>query len=61
MPAYTPMPGGDAQEQEALSALSNAQLLARLDGDLLELKKRLFRYASVGPELLPGWPTRASC
>jgi len=44
------MPGEDAQE--ALSALSNAQLLARLDGTLLELEKRLFRYARVGPELL---------
>ena len=50
VPGYTPMPGEDAQE--ALSALSNAQLLARLDGDLLELEKRLFRYARVGPELL---------
>jgi hypothetical protein len=52
VPAYTPMPGEDAQEQEALSALSNAELLARLDGALLELEKRLFRYARVGPELL---------
>jgi hypothetical protein len=50
VPAFTPMPDQDAQE--ALSALSNPQLLARLDDVLLELEKRLLRYAQVGPELL---------
>jgi len=48
--AFTLMP--DEDTQEALSALSNAELLARLDSVLLELEKRLFRYAKVGPELL---------
>ena len=44
------MPGED--DQEALAALTNGELLARLDADLLELEKRLLRYAKVGPELL---------
>ena len=33
-------------------ALSNPELLSALDLALLELEKRLFRYAKVGPELL---------
>ena len=35
-----------------LSNLSNPELLSALDLALLELEKRLFRYARVGPELL---------
>ena len=38
--------------QQALSNLSNSELLSALDLALLELEKRLFRYAKVGPELL---------
>ena len=38
--------------EQALSNLSNAELLSALDLALLELEKRLFRYAKVGPELL---------
>src|SRR4051812_40620429 len=38
--------------QRALSDLSNPELLSALDLALLELEKRLFRYAKVGPELL---------
>ncbi len=37
---------------EALAALSNPELLRALDLNLLELEKRLMRYAHVGPELL---------
>jgi hypothetical protein len=33
-------------------ALSNPELLSALDLALLELEKRLFRYAKVGPALL---------
>jgi hypothetical protein len=38
--------------QQTLSNLSNPELLSALDLALLELEKRLFRYARVGPELL---------
>src|SRR5829696_7856442 len=38
--------------EKALGALSNPELLSALDLTLLELEKRLFRYAKVGPELL---------
>jgi hypothetical protein len=38
--------------QQALSNLSNAELLSALDLALLELEKRLYRFAHVGPELL---------
>ena len=38
--------------EKALSNLSNPELLSALDLALLELEKRLFRYAKVGPELL---------
>jgi hypothetical protein len=38
--------------QQAFSNLSNSELLSALDLALLELEKRLFRYAKVGPELL---------
>jgi hypothetical protein len=38
--------------QQALSNLSNPELLSALDLALLELEKRMFRYAKVGPELL---------
>ncbi len=37
---------------EALTALYNAELLSALDLALLELERRLYRYAHVGPELL---------
>jgi hypothetical protein len=43
---------GRADYQQALSNLSNPELLSALDLALLELEKRLFRYAKVGPELL---------
>ncbi len=38
--------------EEALATLSNPELLRALDLTLLELEKRLFRYAKVGPELI---------
>jgi hypothetical protein len=38
--------------EEALSSRSNAELLSALDLALLELEKRLYRYAHLGPELL---------
>ena len=38
--------------REALAALSNPELLSALDLTLLELEKRLMRYAHVGPEFL---------
>jgi hypothetical protein len=38
--------------QQALSNLSNPELLSALDLALLELETGLFRYARVGPELL---------
>jgi hypothetical protein len=38
--------------EEALSNLTNAELLSALDLALLELEKRLYRYAHLGPELL---------
>src|SRR5215218_10178899 len=38
--------------EEALATLSNPELLSALDLTLLELEKRLFRYAKVGPKLL---------
>jgi hypothetical protein len=41
-----------ADYQEVLSVLPNAELLSALDLALLELEKRLYRYAHLGPELL---------
>src|ERR687885_426971 len=41
-----------ANYEQALSNLSNAELLSALDLALLELEKRLYRYAHLGPELL---------
>jgi hypothetical protein len=38
--------------EEAPSNLSNAELLSARDLALLELEKRLYRYAHVGPEVL---------
>jgi hypothetical protein len=38
--------------QEVLAALPNAELLSALDLTLLELEKRLYCYAHLGPELL---------
>ena len=38
--------------QRVLSTLTNAELLSALDLTLLELEKRLYRYAHLGPELL---------
>ena len=38
--------------KEVLAALSNPELLSALDLTLLELEKRLLRYAKVGPEVL---------
>jgi hypothetical protein len=38
--------------RQALSNLSNPELLSALDLALLKLEKRLYRYAKVGPELL---------
>ena len=39
--------------EEALSNLTNPDLLIALDLTLLELEKRLYRYAHIGPEVLP--------
>ena len=47
-PDDLPYPG----YEQVLSALSNAELLSALDLALLELEKRLYHYAHVGPELL---------
>jgi hypothetical protein len=41
-----------ANFEEVLSALTNPELLRALDLTLLELEKRLYHYAHVGPELL---------
>jgi len=41
-----------ADFQEVLSALPNAELLGAIDLTLLELERRLYRYAHLGPELL---------
>ncbi|MDQ3496640.1 MAG: hypothetical protein M3514_03835, partial [Actinomycetota bacterium] len=41
-----------ADYREVLAALPNAELLSALDLTLLELERRLYRYAHVGPELL---------
>ena len=38
--------------EEALSNLTNPELLSALDLALLELEKRLYRYAHIGPEVL---------
>ena len=38
--------------EQALANLPNAELLAALDLTLLELEKRLYRYAHLGPEVL---------
>jgi len=37
---------------EALERLSNAELLTAVDSVLLEIERRLLRYARLGPELL---------
>jgi hypothetical protein len=41
-----------ADYREVLAALPNAELLNALDLTLLELERRLYRYAHLGPELL---------
>jgi hypothetical protein len=41
-----------ADYRDVLSGLSNAELLSALDLALLELERRLLRYARVGPEVL---------
>lgn len=41
-----------ADFEEVLAGLPNAELLAALDLMLLELEKRLLRYAQVGAELI---------
>ena len=38
--------------EEALSNLTNPELLSALDLALLKLEKRLYRYAHIGPEVL---------
>src|SRR5919198_404908 len=45
-------PNPEVSFEGTLSGLSNAELLGAVDVVLLELEKRLFRYAKVGPELL---------
>ena len=57
MASEPPYPNQEPREpvpdfEQALSNLSNPELLSALDLALLELEKRLFRYAKVGPELL---------
>jgi hypothetical protein len=37
---------------DTLAALSNPELLSAVDSVLLELERRLLRYARIGPELL---------
>ena len=44
--------GDPAAFEQTLGEIDNAELLAALDLVLLELEKRLLRYARVGPELL---------
>jgi hypothetical protein len=46
--------------QQALSNLSNPELLSALDLTLLELEKRLYRYAKVGRNSWR-WLTRGWC
>ncbi len=41
-----------ADYREVLAALPNAELLSAVDLTLLELERRLYRSAHVGPELL---------
>ncbi len=41
-----------ADYQQVLAGLTNPELLSALDLALLELEKRLLRYAKVGPEVL---------
>jgi hypothetical protein len=41
-----------ADYEEVLAVLPNAELLSALDLALLELEKRLLKYARVGPEVL---------
>src|SRR4028118_2268956 len=46
-------PGGPVPDFEAaLSNLTNPELLSALDLALLELEKRLYRYAHLGPQVL---------
>ena len=49
---HHPNEGPDPDFRQVLSNLSNPDLLSALDLTLLELEKRLYRYANVGPELL---------
>ena len=44
--------GSVSDFEEALSNLSNPELLSALDLALLELEKRLYRYAHIGPEVM---------
>lgn len=41
-----------AEENDELAETSNEELLAILDGVLLELERRLLRYARSGPEIM---------
>ena len=41
-----------AEYRQVLAALANNELLSALDLTLLELERRLYRYAHLGPELL---------
>ena len=41
-----------ANLDQVVAALPNAELLTVLDGVLLELERRLLRYAKIGPEIL---------
>lgn len=43
---------GDPADDRGLEALTNAELLATLDATLVQLERRLLRYAQVGGELL---------
>jgi hypothetical protein len=51
-PKEDPNEGPVPDFERALSKLPNPELLSAIDLALLELEKRLFRYAKVGPELL---------
>jgi hypothetical protein len=47
--------------EEALSNLSNAELLSALDLALLELEKRLYRSMPTSGLSFFRWPTRGCC
>jgi hypothetical protein len=49
--SHTPLTDGESDDS-TLGQLSNADLLATLDATLVQLERRLLRYARVGSEVL---------